>query len=124
MRGLVDKVALVTGASRGIGRAALNLKGPLHCAKAVLPGMVQRGRGRIVSISSDAGRVGSSGEAVYTTAKAGIIGCSKSLAREMARHGITLNVVCPGPTDTALFQELSGDSPKLAEALTRTIPMR
>jgi 2-hydroxycyclohexanecarboxyl-CoA dehydrogenase len=103
---------------------AINLNGPLNCIKAVLPGMVQRGRGRIISISSDAGRVGSSGEAVYSAAKAGLIGFSKSLAREMARHQITVNVVCPGPTNTALFQEVSTSNPKLTEALIRAIPMR
>ena len=103
---------------------AINLKGPLNCIKAVLPGMVERRRGRIVSIGSDAGRVGSSGEAVYAAAKAGIIGFSKSLAREMAGFQITVNVVCPGPTDTPLFREVSSTNPKLAEALARAIPMR
>jgi 2-hydroxycyclohexanecarboxyl-CoA dehydrogenase len=103
---------------------AINLKGPLNCIKAVLPGMVKRGRGRIVSISSDAGRVGSSGEAVYSAAKAGVIGFSKSLAREVARYGITVNVICPGPTNTPLFNEISSYNPKLMESLVRAIPMR
>jgi 2-hydroxycyclohexanecarboxyl-CoA dehydrogenase len=103
---------------------AINLKGPLNCVKAILPGMVQRGQGRIVSISSDAGRVGSSGEAVYSAAKAGVIAFSKTLAREQARNHITVNVVCPGPTNTPLFQEGARANPKLAEALTRAIPMR
>jgi 2-hydroxycyclohexanecarboxyl-CoA dehydrogenase len=103
---------------------AINLRGPLNCTRAVLPGMVRRGQGRIVSIGSDAGRVGSSGEAVYSAAKAGLIGFSKALAREVARHHITVNVVCPGPTDTPLFQEAARDNPKLAEALTRAVPMR
>jgi 2-hydroxycyclohexanecarboxyl-CoA dehydrogenase len=103
---------------------AINLKGPLHCVKAMMPKMVERGQGRVISIGSDAGRVGSSGEAVYSAAKAGIIGFSKSLAREVARHGITVNVVCPGPTDTHLFREAAAASPKLAEALVRAIPMR
>ncbi|MBI4200316.1 MAG: 3-oxoacyl-ACP reductase FabG [Chloroflexi bacterium] len=100
----------------------INLRGPLNCVKAVLPGMVQRGRGRIVSVSSDAGRVGSSGEAVYTAAKAGIIGFSKAVAREVARYQINVNVVCPGPTNTALFKEVARDRPKLADALARAIP--
>ncbi len=94
---------------------AINLKGPLNCVKAILPRMVERSFGRIVSISSDAGRVGSSGEAVYSAAKAGLIGFSKSLAREVAGRGITVNVVCPGPTDTPLFREVSGTNPKLAQ---------
>jgi 2-hydroxycyclohexanecarboxyl-CoA dehydrogenase len=103
---------------------AINLKGPLHCIKALLPKMVERGHGRIVTIGSDAARVGSSGEAVYSAAKAGVIAFSKSLAREVARHGITINVVCPGPTDTPLFREVADANPKLAEALARAIPMR
>ena len=103
---------------------AINLRGPLNCVKAVLPGMVERGHGRIVSISSDAGRAGSSGEAVYSAAKAGIIGFSKTLAREVARNQINVNVVCPGPTNTALLAEVSSDNPKLMDALTRAIPFR
>ncbi|HEY8530945.1 MAG TPA: SDR family oxidoreductase, partial [Limnochorda sp.] len=101
---------------------AVNLKGVLHCTKAVLSGMVERGRGRIVNISSDAGRVGSSGEAVYAAAKAGVIGFSKALAREVARYRINVNVVCPGPTDTALFAEVARENPKLGDALARAIP--
>jgi 2-hydroxycyclohexanecarboxyl-CoA dehydrogenase len=101
---------------------AINLMGPLNCTKAVLPGMVERGRGRIVSISSDAGRVGSSGEAVYSAAKAGIIGFSKTLAREMARYKINVNVVCPGPANTPLFNDLAGTNPRLMDALIRAIP--
>jgi len=101
---------------------AINLKGVLNCVKAVLPGMIERGRGRIVSISSDAGRVGSSGEAVYSAAKAGIIGFSKTVAREVARHQIGVNVVCPGPTDTPLLKTIQEVNPKLQEALKRAIP--
>jgi 2-hydroxycyclohexanecarboxyl-CoA dehydrogenase len=80
---------------------AINLTGALHMHHAVLPGMVARKAGRIVNIASDAARVGSSGEAVYAACKGGLVALSKSLAREHARHGITVNVVCPGPTDTA-----------------------
>jgi 2-hydroxycyclohexanecarboxyl-CoA dehydrogenase len=101
---------------------AINLKGAIHCTKAVLPGMVQRGRGRIVNISSDAGRVGSMGEAVYSAAKAGIIGFSKTIAREVARYQINVNVVCPGPADTALWGQIAADSPRLAQAVERAIP--
>ena len=82
---------------------AINLVGALNMHHAVLPGMIARKAGRIVNIASDAARVGSSGEAVYAACKAGLLGFSKTLAREHARHGITVNVVCPGPTDTALF---------------------
>lgn len=102
---------------------AINLKGPLLCARAVLPGMIARGAGRIVSIGSDAGRVGSSGEAVYSAAKGGVIAFSKTLARELAKHGITVNVVCPGPTDTPLLSGIAGDNPKLVQALSRAIPL-
>jgi 2-hydroxycyclohexanecarboxyl-CoA dehydrogenase len=101
----------------------INLYGPLNVTKAVLTSMKERGAGRIVSIASDAGRVGSSGEAVYAACKGGIIAFSKSVAREVARHGITLNVVSPGPTDTALFASFDA-SGKLAKALARAIPMR
>lgn len=101
---------------------AINLKGPILCAREVLDGMIQRGAGKIISISSDAGRVGSSGEAVYSAAKAGVIGFSKTLARELARHHINVNVVCPGPTNTPLFNEIAGGNPKLMDALKRAVP--
>ena len=103
---------------------AINLKGPIICARAVLDGMIERGRGAIISIGSDAGRVGSSGEAVYSAAKGGVIAFTKSTAREMARHQVNANCVCPGPTDTALFASMGGDNPKLREALTKAIPFR
>ena len=105
---------------------AINLTGALHMHHAVLPGMVARKFGRIVNISSDAARVGSSGEAVYAACKGGLVAFSKTIAREHARHGITVNVVCPGPTDTALFAEYkegAGNPEKLMEAFTRAIPL-
>ncbi|WP_028927002.1 SDR family NAD(P)-dependent oxidoreductase [Pseudonocardia acaciae] len=102
----------------------INLYGVLNVCKAVLPLMVSRGAGAVVNIGSDAGRVGSSGEAVYSATKGGVIAFTKTLAREMARHRIRVNCVCPGPTDTQLFAELGGDDPKLREALTRAIPFR
>jgi 2-hydroxycyclohexanecarboxyl-CoA dehydrogenase len=105
---------------------AINLTGALHMHHAVLPGMVSRKAGRIVNIASDAARVGSSGEAVYAACKGGIVAFSKTIAREHARHGITVNVVCPGPTDTALFadyKEGAGNPEKLMEAFTRAIPL-
>jgi 2-hydroxycyclohexanecarboxyl-CoA dehydrogenase len=105
---------------------AVNLTGPLHMHHAVLPGMVERKAGRIVNIASDAARVGSSGEAVYAACKGGIVAFSKTLAREHARHNITVNVVCPGPTDTALFADYkkgAGNPEKLEEAFRRSIPL-
>jgi 2-hydroxycyclohexanecarboxyl-CoA dehydrogenase len=102
----------------------INLKGTFNCARAVLPGMVERRSGRVVNISSDAGRVGSTGEAVYSAAKAGVVGFTKTLAREMARFRITVNVVCPGPTDTPLLDDLLGQgNERLIDALRRAIPL-
>jgi 2-hydroxycyclohexanecarboxyl-CoA dehydrogenase len=100
----------------------VNLIGPLNVTKSVLTRMRERRTGRIVSIASDAGRVGSSGESVYAACKGGIIAFTKSVAREMARDGITLNVVSPGPSDTPLFANFD-PSGKLAKALERAIPM-
>jgi len=105
---------------------AINLIGALHMHHAVLPGMVERKRGRIINIASDAARVGSSGEAVYAACKGGLVSFSKTIAREHARHGITVNVVCPGPTETALFEDYkqgAGNPEKLVEAFTRSIPL-
>ena len=104
----------------------INLVGALHMHHAVVPGMVERGYGRVVSVSSDAARVGSSGEAVYAACKAGLVAFSKTLAREHSRHGITFNVVCPGPTDTALLAtvtDTAANPDKLREAFRRAIPM-
>lgn len=105
---------------------AINLVGALHMHHAVLPLMVQKNAGRIVNIASDAARVGSSGEAVYAACKGGLVAFSKTLAREHARHNITVNVVCPGPTDTALFADYkkgAGNPEKLEEAFRRSIPL-
>ena len=101
----------------------INLFGPINVSRAVLLRMRAQGAGRVVSIASDAGRVGSSGEAVYAACKGGIISFSKSVARELARDGITLNVISPGPTDTPLFASFD-ESGRLAKALERAIPMR
>lgn len=103
---------------------AVNLMGTIRCCHVVAQSMVERAYGRIVNIGSDAGRVGSSGEAVYSATKGGVIAFTKTLARELAATGITVNCVCPGPTDTALLGELARASPKLGEALVRAIPMR
>ncbi len=101
---------------------AINLYGVLNTSKAVLPIMAEQGSGRVVNLGSDAGRAGSSGEAVYSAAKGGVIAFTKATAREMARNQVSINCVCPGPTDTALFASMGGD--KLREALTRAIPFR
>ena len=100
---------------------ALNFVGPMRLAKALLPAMLERGHGSIVNIASDAGRVGSLGETVYSGAKGGLIAFTKSLARETARHGINVNCVCPGPTDTPL---LAAVPDKHLEAFRKAIPMR
>jgi len=101
---------------------SVNLTGVLAVTHAFLGAMIDAAQGgRIVNIASDAGRVGSSGEAVYAGAKGGVIAFTKSLARETARHGITANAVCPGPTDTPLFR---AQPERLQEALARAIPMR
>ena len=105
---------------------AINLTGALHMLHAVLPGMVERGYGRVVNVASDAARGGSSGEAVYSACKGGLVALSKTLAREHARHGITVNAVCPGPTDTALLAgvaEGARDPAKLIEAFKSAIPL-
>jgi 2-hydroxycyclohexanecarboxyl-CoA dehydrogenase len=105
---------------------AINLVGALHMHHAVLPSMVQRRAGRIINIASDAARVGSSGEAVYAACKGGLVSFSKTIAREHARHGITVNVVCPGPTQTALFEDYkqgAANPEKLLEAFQRSIPL-
>jgi 2-hydroxycyclohexanecarboxyl-CoA dehydrogenase len=103
---------------------AVNLRGTITVTRAVLDAMIERGSGRIIHIASDAGRVGSSGEAVYSATKGGVIAFGKALAREVARHGITVNSVCPGPTDTALLDQVAAYSQKLRDGLARAIPLR
>lgn len=106
---------------------SINYKGVLNCVYCVAPDMIKKGGGRIISISSDAGRVGSSGEAVYSGAKGAIISFSKTMARELARHKITVNVVCPGPTETPLVDEMKQDSDrnkKIFDAMAKIIPLR
>lgn len=103
---------------------AVNLRGTITVTRAVLDAMIAREAGRIVCVASDAGRVGSSGEVVYSATKGGVIAFVKALAREVARHGITVNAVCPGPTDTPLLDQVRDASPKLYEGLARAVPMR
>jgi 2-hydroxycyclohexanecarboxyl-CoA dehydrogenase len=106
----------------------INFKGQLRVIHTVVPGMIERGFGRIINIGSDAGRVGSSLEAVYSGAKGGIIAFTKTLAREVATQGITANTVCPGPTDTPAlrtFTASSGDdAEKVLAGMTRAVPMK
>ncbi len=105
----------------------INYKGALRTTHACLPSMIDRNWGRIVNIGSDAGRVGSSLEAVYSGAKGGIIAFTKTIAREMARNGITANTVCPGPTDTPLLGEITGasdDGEKIIGAMARAVSMK
>jgi len=105
----------------------INLNGTFRCCQAAVPDMVASGYGRIVNIASDAGRVGSSQEAVYSACKGGIIAFTKTVAREVARKGITLNAVCPGPTDTPLLAAVAGDDErgqKVRAALVGAIPMK
>jgi 2-hydroxycyclohexanecarboxyl-CoA dehydrogenase len=105
----------------------LNFKGCLRTCRRVVPGMVERGYGRAVNIASDAARVGSSLEAVYSGAKGGVVAFSKTLAREVARNGVTVNCVCPGPTETPMLAEIAGSgegSGRVLEAMRHAIPMR
>lgn len=105
---------------------AINLYGPLNISHVVMKGMAARSFGRVVNIASDAGRVGSSGEAVYSACKGGIIAFSKTMSRELVSKGVIINTLCPGPTDTAILRSfLEGpDGAKIAEGLKRAIPMR
>jgi 2-hydroxycyclohexanecarboxyl-CoA dehydrogenase len=105
---------------------SINLVGAMNLLHCVLPGMVARGGGKVVSVASDAGRVGSSGEAVYSACKGGIIALTKTLARELASKGVRLNTVCPGLTETNMLTEFmkgAGNPEKLAEAYRRAIPI-
>ncbi|MGE0699908.1 MAG: glucose 1-dehydrogenase [Hyphomicrobiaceae bacterium] len=106
---------------------AINLRGPIHLHHAVLKGMQARRQGRVVNIASDAGRVGSSMEAVYSACKGGIIAFTKTIAREMARSNVTVNCVCPGPTETPLLAQFTGggaQGEKAAEGMKRAIPLK
>ncbi|GAB3710474.1 SDR family NAD(P)-dependent oxidoreductase [Nocardiopsis oceani] len=106
----------------------LNFKGHLRTIKAIVPGMVERGYGRVINIGSDAGLVGSSLEAVYSGAKGGVIAFTKTLAREVARKGVTANAVCPGPTDTPALRKFADgagdDADKVISGMARGVPMK
>lgn len=104
----------------------VNLAGPMRVARAILPDMIERGWGRLIHIASDAGRVGSSLEAIYSGAKGGLISFTKAVAREVARYGITANAVCPGPTETALLTQMAQSSAfeRALQSMQRGIPLR
>lgn len=104
----------------------INYGGPVRVTRAVLPGMMEKNWGRVINIASDAGRVGSSLEAIYSGAKGGVIAFTKTVAREMARYGITANSVCPGPTDTPMIAGIrEGEAGgKVIAAMTKAVPMR
>ena len=105
---------------------SINLVGPMNLMHCVLPGMVERGGGKVVNIASDAGRVGSSGEGPYSACKGGIIAMTKTLARELATKGVRLNTVCPGLTETSMlesFMQGAGNPDKLREAYRRAVPI-
>ncbi|MCM3674450.1 MULTISPECIES: SDR family NAD(P)-dependent oxidoreductase [Peribacillus] len=102
----------------------INLLGQIHTCKEILPLMIENGYGKVVNIASDAARVGSSGEAVYSAAKGGVIAFTKTIAREMARHKLNINCIAPGPADTPLFQEIGSYNEGIAGALEKAIPFR
>jgi 2-hydroxycyclohexanecarboxyl-CoA dehydrogenase len=121
-----DKVEpFVESSGSDLGQVlAINLRGPIAVTRAVLDGMIERRAGWIVSISSDAGRVGSSGEVVCSAAKAGVIGFSRALARGSRATVRTWNVVCPSPTNTPLLASVGADNPNLVQALAKAVPFR
>jgi 2-hydroxycyclohexanecarboxyl-CoA dehydrogenase len=102
----------------------INMMGQIHTCKEILPVMIENGYGKVVNIASDSGRVGSSGEAVYSAAKGGVIAFTKTMAREMARHKININCISPGPSNTPLFQEIGSYNEGIAAALEKAIPFR
>ncbi|MBB6444428.1 SDR family NAD(P)-dependent oxidoreductase [Bacillus benzoevorans] len=102
----------------------INLMGQIHTCKEILPVMIENGYGKVINIASDSGRVGSSGEAVYSAAKGGVIAFTKTMAREMARHKINVNCVSPGPSNTPLFEEIGSYNEGIATALEKAIPFR
>lgn len=102
----------------------INLKGMLYCTKAALKHMLERQRGAIVNVASDAGRVGSSGEAIYSATKGAMVAFTKAIAREVVRYGIRVNCVCPGLTDTPMLAAIRQGNPKLVDAIIKSIPMK
>ena len=103
---------------------AINLWGQIHVARAVLDHMTERRKGAIVTVASDAGRVGTNGETIYAAAKGGVIAFTKSLAREVTRFGIRVNCVCPGVSDTPMFRAVAEHQPKILESIVKLVPMK
>lgn len=122
----IDKIERFVDSTEETWRAIVNVNylGTVIVTRAVLDSMLEQRYGRIVNIGSDAGRVGSSGEVVYSGTKGAIIAFSKALAREVATKGITVNTVCPGPTDTALLQQVADHSQGMFDALAKAVPMK
>jgi len=122
----IDKIEKFTESTEETWRkvVSVNYLGTVIVTRAVLDGMTARGYGRIINISSDAGRVGSSGEVVYSGTKGAVIAFGKALAREVATKGVTVNAVCPGPTDTPLLKQVSDRSQGLFDAMARAVPMK
>ncbi len=103
----------------------INLKGPIHVTRAVLEHLIEQDNGgAIINVVSDAAKVGSTGESVYSAAKGGILSFTKTIAREMARYKIRVNSTCPGPTDTPLLGEVKETLPKVVAAIERAIPLK
>lgn len=121
-----DKVEPFLKSEPGTWKAIMdiNLMGQIHTCKEILPLMIENGSGKVINVASDSGRVGSSGEAVYSAAKGGVIAFTKTIAREMARYKINVNCVSPGPVDTPLFQEIGSYNQGIATALEKAIPFR
>jgi len=106
---------------------AIELRSVIEVTRAVLPELIKNGGGRIVVIGSDSGKVGTSGESVSAACRGGAIAFIKSIAREYARHNVLANVVCPGPTDTGLWEDLVNNDEfgsKIGNAMIRAIPLR
>lgn len=102
----------------------INLMGQIHTCKEILPIMIENSYGKVVNIASDSGRVGSSGEGVYSAAKGGVIALTKTLAREMARYKLNVNCISPGPSNTPLIQEIGSYNEGIVSALEKAIPFR
>lgn len=102
----------------------INLYGTVNICDAIIPYLVDRGGGRIITIASDAARIGSAGEAVYSATKGGVMALTRSLARELARYNITVNCVSPGPTDTPMLRRWAAGQEAVLEKIVRGVPLR